>query len=287
MSGGPGRPRRRPHRGPARLPQRRLDLHPPDLQRARQPADDLPPPGRRLRPPPLQGAGPRRRARRATRSPRWSTSPATPGTTSRGLYKLSLAAAHRRGTWQPALAQGEAPDAWTLALRFEGEPPRHRRPRQLRDRRRRQHLGRQQLRLRPPPRKSPPAAATSSSSFTPTGQTYPGSPYVGRRPQRGRLRHHDRPVQPRLARQLRLRRQGLRNRGRTTTPPRSSASAGKPLSPPGGWEVGGISWPQGTVTDQGGNIWLANCGNDSVTKIDATTRLTAAATAAVNFGEGR
>jgi hypothetical protein len=41
----------------------------------------------------------------------------------RGLYRLSLAAAHRRGTWSPALAQGEAPDAWTIALRFEGDPP--------------------------------------------------------------------------------------------------------------------------------------------------------------------
>ncbi|HEX3736153.1 MAG TPA: hypothetical protein VHV53_01315, partial [Solirubrobacterales bacterium] len=40
----------------------------------------------------------------------------------RDLYKLSLAALGRRGAWQPALGSGEAPDAWTLALRFEGNP---------------------------------------------------------------------------------------------------------------------------------------------------------------------
>src|SRR5690606_2891699 len=30
---------------------------------------------------------------------------------------------------------------------------------------------------------------------------------------------------------------------------------------------GNISWPQGTSSDRAGNIWVANCGNDSVTKI--------------------
>ncbi len=34
-----------------------------------------------------------------------------------------------------------------------------------------------------------------------------------------------------------------------------------------GYTQGNISWPQGTVSDRRGNIWLANCGNDSVTKI--------------------
>ena len=57
--------------------------------------------------------------------------------------------------------------------------------------------------------------------------------------------------------------------------------SGKPLSPPGGYEVGGISWPQGTISDQAGNIWLANCGNDSVTKIEGGDPAKA-----VNFGGG-
>ncbi|HEY1233995.1 MAG TPA: hypothetical protein VGH22_11520 [Candidatus Binatia bacterium] len=34
-----------------------------------------------------------------------------------------------------------------------------------------------------------------------------------------------------------------------------------------GYAQGNISWPQGTVSDRKGNIWVANCGNDSVTVI--------------------
>ncbi len=41
---------------------------------------------------------------------------------------------------------------------------------------------------------------------------------------------------------------------------------GTPVSPAHtGYTAGNISWPQGTVSDQAGNIWLANCGNDTVT----------------------
>jgi hypothetical protein len=53
--------------------------------------------------------------------------------------------------------------------------------------------------------------------------------------------------------------------------PHNSVSAfnpdGTPISPPSGFTNGSISWPQGTVSDREGNIWTANCGNDSVTKI--------------------
>jgi hypothetical protein len=42
---------------------------------------------------------------------------------------------------------------------------------------------------------------------------------------------------------------------------------GSPVSPPQGYTQGNISWPQGTVSDRKGNIWVANCGNDSVTMI--------------------
>jgi len=43
--------------------------------------------------------------------------------------------------------------------------------------------------------------------------------------------------------------------------------SGVPLSPFSGFTRGNISWPQGTVSDRKGNIWVANCGNDSVTLI--------------------
>jgi len=42
---------------------------------------------------------------------------------------------------------------------------------------------------------------------------------------------------------------------------------GTPISGTGGYTNGDIFWPQGTVSDRQGNIWIANCGNDSVTKI--------------------
>ncbi|WP_421654757.1 hypothetical protein ACONUD_05875 [Microbulbifer harenosus] len=42
---------------------------------------------------------------------------------------------------------------------------------------------------------------------------------------------------------------------------------GKPLSPESGFTKGNIWWPQGTVSDREGNIWIANCGNDTITLI--------------------
>jgi sugar lactone lactonase YvrE len=44
------------------------------------------------------------------------------------------------------------------------------------------------------------------------------------------------------------------------------SSNGSPLSPSTGFTQGDISQPQGTVSDQQGNIWIANCGNNSVTE---------------------
>jgi streptogramin lyase len=60
--------------------------------------------------------------------------------------------------------------------------------------------------------------------------------------------------------------------------PRNSVSEfrpdGTPISPAattnpfsaGGYTAGSISEPQGTVADRDGNIWIANCGNGSVTQ---------------------
>ncbi|MFD0332127.1 hypothetical protein ACFQZC_37940 [Streptacidiphilus monticola] len=45
------------------------------------------------------------------------------------------------------------------------------------------------------------------------------------------------------------------------------AADGRALSPATGWRFGDISQPQGTVADRAGNIWIANCGNRSVTRI--------------------
>ena len=61
-----------------------------------------------------------------------------------------------------------------------------------------------------------------------------------------------------------------RNEGNTTVSEFSASGAA--LSPDrtsdsaGGYSEGGISWPQGIVSDLAGNIWIANCANNRVTR---------------------
>jgi hypothetical protein len=56
----------------------------------------------------------------------------------------------------------------------------------------------------------------------------------------------------------------------TAPPPHNSVSEftprGKALSPSAGFTQGGVSWPQGVVSDRRGNIWIENCGNNTVTR---------------------
>lgn len=42
--------------------------------------------------------------------------------------------------------------------------------------------------------------------------------------------------------------------------------SGRPVSPPEGYRKGPISWPQGTVSDRDGTIWIASCGNSTVVR---------------------
>ncbi len=44
------------------------------------------------------------------------------------------------------------------------------------------------------------------------------------------------------------------------------APDGTPISPDTGYTQGNISWPMGTVSDRDGNIWIASCGNDTITE---------------------
>ncbi len=197
----------------------------------------------------------------------------------RGLYKLALAAAHRRGTWSPTLTQGEAPDAWTLALRFEGDPPGMDGPGNFAiDAEGNVWVANNYAYDRRP--RVPACGSDKVFKFTPTGQTYPGSPYVG-----GGLAGVGFGITIDPSNRVWLGNFGFEGKGCETEADHFSAStfslAGKPLSPPGGWKVGDISWPQGMVADQSGNIWLANCGSGSVTKI-----VEGDPTKAVNFGEG-
>ncbi|MCC5954284.1 MAG: hypothetical protein JJU45_19520 [Acidimicrobiia bacterium] len=42
---------------------------------------------------------------------------------------------------------------------------------------------------------------------------------------------------------------------------------GEAVSPPEGYQPAGVSWPQGIAFDANDTLWVANCGNDSVTWI--------------------
>ena len=135
-----------------------------------------------------------------------STSPATRGTT-RGPLQSSRWRARAR--FKPALAPRRSARRLDPGAALRRRPARPGRSRQLRDRRRRRHLGRQQLRIQPPVDGSRPASAASSSASRRPARLLPGLALRKRRHQRGRLRDRDRPERTRLGRQLRLRRQGL------------------------------------------------------------------------------
>jgi hypothetical protein len=201
----------------------------------------------------------------------------------RALFGLSLGGQARR-RWQPSLGKGEAPDAWTLALRFEGDPPGMDGPGNFAiDAEGNLWVGNNYAYSRRSRR--PACGSEEIFRFTPTGQTYPGSPYLG-----GGLSgvgfgvaidRHDRVWAANF---------GFEGKGCETAADHFTISTfdldGGVRSPEDGWAIGGISWPQGTVVDQREAVWVANCGNDSVTRIAANTtplRPTGTPPTAINF----
>ena len=120
--------------------------------------------------------------------------------------------------------------------------------------------------------------------FTPTGSTYPGSPYKS-----GGVSGVGFGITIDKRNHVWTGNFGFAGKGCKELPPSNSVSEweldGTPVSPgleptghtfvneegnwlktyKGGWEVGEIYWPQATVADVHNNIWVANCGNNSVT----------------------
>ncbi len=72
-------------------------------------------------------------------------------------------------------------------------------------------------------------------------------------------------------------------------PPHNSVSQfsaeGEVLSPDTGWAVGGLNWPQGTISDTTGTIWAANCNDGTVTRIPGGNPALAESISGLGIGE--
>jgi hypothetical protein len=214
-----------------------------------------------------------------------------------GLFKLSRLAGKLPPRYTPALGRRQLPDAWTLALRFEGNPRGMDGPGNLAiDARGGIWVGNNYEYSRESSK--PSCFGRKLFRFTPTGRYYPGSPYES-----GGTSGVGFGITIDKNEHIWLGNFGFEGKGCTKEAPHNSVSEYKPngeaLSPDlaragvkrnedgelvetytGGWEVGDIFWPQATVADVHNNIWVANCGNNSVTKIpDGRPKL------AVNYPE--
>lgn len=184
-----------------------------------------------------------------------------PGRNASALFGL----AQVEPTYRPALAA--APDAWTVALRYWGNG---------------RELGGpgnvafdadgnawiiNNYQFNPDPRQSV-CGGTLLSKFTPTGQDAPGAPFSG-----GGVYGAGFGVTLDPSGDVWVGNFGFQGRGCPLDKTRLNRSVsqfapdGTPLSPPVGWRQGDINAPMGMVSDRGGNIWVANCGSDSVTRI--------------------
>src|SRR5580693_3926939 len=97
--------------------------------------------------------------------------------------------------------------------------------------------------------RQPACGSDKMFRFTPTGQTYPGAPYVG-----GGLSGVGFGVAIDPSNNVWLANFGFEGKGCETEANHYSLSkfnlAGEALSPATGYEEGEISWPQGTVADK-------------------------------------
>jgi hypothetical protein len=189
---------------------------------------------------------------------------------SRNAGKLFRLARSRPAPYTPALGRRGRPDAWTLALRFVGDGMSMDGPGNSAvdakgniwvtnnytfSRRVRQ----------------PACGARIVLEFTPTGRYVRGSPYSG-----GGLNGAGYGITFDPTGNLWVGNFGFAAPTCSDQPPHNSVSkfgpGGQALSPnagprqTGGFTQGKISWPQGTVSDRGGSIWIANCGNSTVTR---------------------
>ncbi len=198
---------------------------------------------------------------------------------SEALFKLSR---RLRARYRPVLHK--KPAAWTLALRFEGSPRAMDGPGDFaidaqgslwvgnnyeysRESSEPTCFGKELLRFTPTGRPIPAlliraaASAASASGSRSTSATTSG-PATSASPGPAATRYRRPTASPSGGSTAR------RSRPTSNPPAKMENEDGELLKTfKGGWEVGEISWPQATVADVNNNIWVANCGNDSVTEI--------------------
>lgn len=184
-----------------------------------------------------------------------------------GLFGLSFSEPR---PYQPALAPSARPDGWILALRFQGDGKTLDGPGNTAI----DAEGNAWVTSNYVFSKNPAAPVCGSRllfKFTPNGSYAPGSPYTG-----GGLNGDGYGITLDTHGNVWTGNFGFSSHFCTDQPPHLSVSeftpAGVPISPnqtkrsPGGYTQGGVFWPQGVVADHDDNIWIANCGNDTVTQ---------------------
>jgi sugar lactone lactonase YvrE len=176
--------------------------------------------------------------------------------------------------YAPALRNAQKPAAWTVAVRFDGDGMSLDGPGNFAIDARGDIWVINNYVYGADPRQ-PVCGGNELFKFTPGGRFVPGSPYTG-----GGLSGAGFGVAIDPSDRVWVGNYGFAGKGCTIEPTSNSVSeftqSGEPLSPDKGFRAGKISWPQGTVSDRQGNIWIANCGNDSVTMYPDGNRLAAA-----------
>ncbi len=179
-----------------------------------------------------------------------------------GLF--ALAQAHP-APYRPALGSTEAPDAWTLALRFNGNGHTMNGPGNVAIDGHGNIWVNNNYVYSPDPLQSV-CGSDLLFKFNPRGRYVKGSPYAG-----GGLNGAGFGITMDPRGRVWVGNFGFSSPGCPFIPPRNSVSLfnsrGRALSPIQGFTQGAISAPQATLSDRKGTIWVANCGDGSVTRI--------------------
>ncbi len=161
-----------------------------------------------------------------------------------------------------APARTTPPDAWTLALRFDGDGTNLEGPGNFAL----DHDGNMWV-LTNYTYAAPDDLACYSNEivrFSPNGSYYPGSPYVG-----GGLSGAGYGIDIDRYGDVWASNFGFGATECANQPPHNTLSRftadGTVVSPPEGYTIKGADWPQGMQFDSKGTLWVANCQSDNVT----------------------